>query len=85
MEGSCDYVCWKSKEKGGTKTQLKLVRRIELCFFKKPLAMKVTIVLALIALCVSAELPHKYMALRGFDIEGNVIKQTGNKNVIVCC
>ena len=45
--------------------------------------MKFSVILILIALCVSAELPHKYMAMRGFDVEGTVIKSTGNKNVIV--
>ena len=44
--------------------------------------MKFSVILTLIALCVSVELPHKYMAMRGFDVEGNVIKSTGNKNVV---
>ena len=44
-------------------------------------AMRAILLLFLVALVVSDELPRKYMALRGFDIEGNDIKDTGNKNV----
>ena len=43
--------------------------------------MRATLLLFLVALVVSDELPRKYMALRGFDIEGSDIKDTGNKNV----
>ena len=43
--------------------------------------MRAILLLFLVALVVSDELPRKYMALRGFDIEGNDIKDTGNKNV----
>ena len=31
--------------------------------------------LLILSLVVSEELPHKYMALRGYDIEGHDIKQ----------
>ena len=43
--------------------------------------MRAILLLFLVALVVSDELPRKYMALRGFDIEGNDIKDTGNKKV----
>lgn len=45
--------------------------------------MRAILLLFLVALAVSDELPRKYMALRGFDIEGSDIKDTGNKNVRV--
>ena len=43
--------------------------------------MKLVTLCFIIALAVSAELPHKYMALRGWEIQGNDLKDTGNKNV----
>ena len=45
--------------------------------------MRAILLLFLVALVVSDELPRKYMALRGFDIDGSDIKDTGNKTVRV--
>ncbi len=37
--------------------------------------------LAIVALC--DPLPHKYMALRGYNINGHTIKETGITNVCI--
>ena len=46
----------------------------EICVPKK-LQMSLCFYLLILSLVVSEELPHKYMALRGYDIEGHDIKQ----------
>ena len=43
--------------------------------------MKYCVLLLVIALVVSEDLPHKYMALRGWEISGSDLKDTGIKNV----
>ena len=43
--------------------------------------MKYCVLLFVIALAVSADLPHRYMALRGWEISGSDLKDTGIKNV----
>ena len=44
--------------------------------------MRAVLLLFLISLTLCVDLPHKYMALRGFDIDGGDIEYTGIKNVL---